>query len=530
MGESVHSRMAEPKTVRSEWISLLFASVIAICVFYVDTFTDIESAIATLYVITLLLSAELLATRGIVNLTAACVSLAVISYFVSHGLERDLPAALRLVVAVAALVITAVLISRNHRARLELIHYNSALQNSETRYRSIFEQSRVALWERDYTRLRQYFLQLKAQGVTDLKDYARDHPEFIPACIDMIPTVAANQAAMDLLGLGSMSNVTRAHTISMQRFISHNDMTFRDLMSAVFNGERQFEGKGSIYAEDGTTKMVLVTIGFPEDPESYDRVVVGMIDITDREMAQKALLDAHAELALASRAATAGALSASLAHELNQPLGAIVVNAQTLQRWLNREPPDVGAASRSAERIVRDSQRASEIIHNTRAILSQQEPTLELVSVPDLVLETKSMLENELERHEIEFSMEVAETVVPVSAVRVELQQVVINLITNAIQAIGEVADGRREIHVDISPGDDGMMSIRVRDTGPGMTDEVMEKLFKPFHSSKDTGLGMGLAICRTMMEARGGALTARNHPDGGAEFVITIPIEANDE
>lgn len=503
--------------------SVAVGVLLAVVVFYVDTFTDIHSALATLYVITLLLSAETLTERGTLLLTAACICLAIFAFLTAHGLDADLAAVLRLMVSIAALLITCALIVRNQRARLDLVKFNTALGASEARYRSIFEQSRVALWERDYSRARTLVMSLKADGIDDLRAYAKDNPGFVSHCMGLISTVAANAAAFALIGNAA---IYRGDTIG--RYLVPDDAKFLDLISAIFNGETHYEGKGTIASSDGVTKLVLLTVGFPEDVASFDRVIVGMIDITEREMAQKAMFEAHAELALASKAATVGALSASLAHELNQPLGAIVVNAQTLLRWLNREPPDLQAVGRSAERIVRDSQRASDIIHNTRSMLSRQAPIWEAVSLVDLVTETRSLLDNDLARHAIAFDLTAPDDIEPINAVRIELQQVVINLVTNAIQAMSDPAQRLRQILVSVSGNDDGSVSLRVRDTGPGMPDSVMQNLFKPFHSSKETGLGMGLAICRSMMEARGGSLTADNHVDGGAIFEMTIPREAS--
>ncbi|MGZ2385383.1 C4-dicarboxylate-specific signal transduction histidine kinase [Rhizobium brockwellii] len=316
----------------------------------------------------------------------------------------------------------------------------------------------------------------------------------------------------------------------MRRYIAQDDATFLELMVAIFNQESSFEGKGSIITSDGTTKLVLLTVGFPEDVANFNRVIVGMFDITERELAQKALFDAQAELALASRAATVGALSASLAHELNQPLGAIVVNAQTLQRWLDRDPPDLAAVSRSAERIVRDSRRASDIIQSTRLMLSERTPVLEPVSLADLVSETQALMEGELSRNRIAFETSEAPGMSNVSAVRIELQQVLINLITNAIQAMAATPEELRRILVSITPADDRGIRVGVRDSGPGMSADILEKLFKPFCTTKETGLGMGLAICRGMLEARGGSLTASNHTEGGALFEMIVPMEANHE
>lgn len=504
---------------------LSFAFALALTVFYLDTFTDIHSALATLYVITLLLSAETLTEKGTLLLTAVCVGLSTLSYAAAHGTDADLAAILRLAVAVAAILITCALIIRNHRARHDLLKSNVALQSSEERYRTIFEQSRVALWERDYSEVRALLMKLKTQGVVDLRAYVRDNPDFIANCIERIPTVAANAAALELLG-----NVSAQNAGTMRRYIAQDDATFLDLMVAIFENQSYFEGKGTIITSDGTNKLVLLTVGFPADVANFNRVIVGMFDITERELAQKALFEAQADLALASRAATVGALSASLAHELNQPLGALVVNAQTLQRWLDRDPPDLAAVSRSAERIVRDSQRASDIIQSTRSMLSERTPVLEPVSLADLVNETQSLMESELSRNRIKFETSEAPGISNVSAVRIELQQVLINLITNAIQAMAATPEELRRISVSINPADGHGVRVSVRDNGPGLSADILEKLFKPFCTTKETGLGMGLAICRGMLEARGGTLSAGNHVEGGALFEMIVPMEAAHE
>ncbi len=504
---------------------ITFAVALSATVFYLDTFTDIHSALATLYVITLLLSAETLTEKGTLLLTGICVSLSMFSYVTAHGLQGDMAAALRLTVAVAAMAITCALIIRNQRARLDLLRFNAALRSSEERYRTIFEQGRVALWERDYSKVRAMLMDLRAQGIVDLRAHARDNPNFIDGCIASVPTIAANAAALELLGIVDAQDVR-----SMRRYIAPDDTTFLELMVAIFENKRHFEGRGTVIAADGTNKMVLLTVGFPEDAANFNRVIVGMFDVTEREMTQKALFDAQAELALASRAATVGALSASLAHELNQPLGALVVNAQTLQRWLDRDPPDLAAVSRSAERIVRDSQRASDIIQSTRSMLGNHAPVIESVSLTQLVAETRALMESELLRNGVQFDIIADGDLPTVNAVRIELQQVLINLITNALQAMADTPETKRRIEVTIEAAEAQKVAIRVRDNGPGLDAHIRRNLFKPFCTTKETGLGMGLAICRSMLEARGSTLTARNHGDGGAEFEMIVPIEATHE
>ncbi len=523
MGSSVLLKLVNRRGTPSHEITLgLIALVLGATVFYVDAFTEIQSAIAVLYVIVLLLAAEILTRIGTTLLAVICTAFTLFAYFYSHGLGEDVPAQLRFAVSLAAITITCALILRNETARTGLIEANLHLRDSETRFRYIFEHSRIALWERDYSAVRAFLMSLKAEGVSDLKDYYRTNPSIIATCTGLIRTIAFNDAALELLG--HVADGLQSRT--MRRYIAPDDDTFLDLMNAVFRGERHFEGKGNLIAENGETRLVIMSMSFPEDPAAFNRVVVGMVDITQREMTQKALREAQDELARASRAATVGTLSASLAHELNQPLGAIVVNAQTLLRWLNREPPDLAAVHRSAERIIRDSQRASEIIHNTRSMLSHTDRTPEYVDLETLIEETRALMDHDFQRDMVSFEVERGEKAPSVKAIRIELQQVLINLVTNAVQAMQATAIDQRKILISLERKDDMFVSLSVRDFGPGISEEAMTKLFTPFFTTKPSGMGMGLSICRSTLEAGGGQLIAGNHPEGGAIFEMIIPIE----
>jgi C4-dicarboxylate-specific signal transduction histidine kinase len=176
---------------------------------------------------------------------------------------------------------------------------------------------------------------------------------------------------------------------------------------------------------------------------------------------------------------------------------------------------------------VRDSQRASDIIQSTRSMLGKHSPVVEPVSLADLISETHALMESELLRSRVVFETHAASDLRTVNAVRIELQQVLINLITNAIQAMADTPEELRRISVTIEPADSQGVRVSVRDSGPGLSAGILDKLFKPFCTTKETGLGMGLAICRGMLEARGGALTAGNHAEGGALFEMIVPIEA---
>jgi len=497
----------------------LSAFLLAGIVFYIDTFTQIEGAIAVLYVIATLLVSQIATRVGLLAAAILFALLALYSYVAAHSYELDLQALLRLIGALAALLVTTILLLKMENARLTLVSSNAALRASEARYRSIFDRTRVALWERDYSRLQAHLSELKSSGIKDIKAYAHEHADFVSDCIGLISVVDANEAAREMFGKGGAS------IGALRRSIVPGPDKFLNLLQTMMDGGRVFEDKVEVRTEDDEEKLVLLSITFPEDAAAFDRVVVSMVDVTQREMAMKALSEAQAELARASKAATIGAMSASLAHELNQPLGAIGVNAQTLLRWLDRDPPDAMAIRRSAERIIRDSQRASEIIQNTRGLLSHEEAKLEPLHVEELFRETLSLIEHDLQRTGTIVAVQ-AKEIPPVTAVKIELQQVLINLITNAIQAMEEATTEKRVITLSTDRIDEARICITVQDTGPGITEQMKDKLFSPFCTTKAFGMGMGLSICRSTIEARGGKLDGDNHPDGGAIFSMHLFIE----
>lgn len=520
------SSYAEGLHKRGNHLALgLAALTLALGVFYVDTFTDIEGAIAVLYTIVLLLAAEVTGRTGLIISGIACFVFTIVSYYATHGPEPDFQTTIRLAVAVAAILVTTLLILRNKSSREQLLASHTALQDSEERYRSIFDRTRVALFERDYSRLRHQMMKLKADGVTDVAAYAQLHPDFVTQCIHMATTVAANEAAFELLGTNK--NDTSVH----DALVLPQDYQFIPVLQALLDERRFFEDKSELRTQTGEEKLVLLSISFPADPAAFNRVVISMVDVTQRELAQKALVEAQAELTKASRAATVGALSASLAHELNQPLGAIMLNAQTVLRWLDRNPPDLSAVRRSAERIIRDSDRASEIMQNTRNMLNRAKRKVQQINLTDLVRETIALMEHDLQRSTTQVTIINNWRWPSIEGVRIELQQVMINLISNAIQAMEASSIPSKVITITIDRTDNGLALIGVRDNGPGIDQEVLKRLFMPFHTTKAAGMGMGLSISRSTIEASGGTLTGTNYITGGAEFELRLPIswEAHD-
>ncbi|KRA61209.1 hypothetical protein ASD89_04180 [Caulobacter sp. Root656] len=249
-------------------------------------------------------------------------------------------------------------------------------------------------------------------------------------------------------------------------------------------------------------------------------------DITARTLAEDDLNRARAELAHISRAAALSTLTASIAHEVSQPLAGILANGGASSRMLAMDPPNLDGARAAIQRTIRDGQRASEVIKRLRAMFARRPPSLEPVDLHEAAREVLALSASELQRRRVIVRTDFAEAFPPVQADRIQLQQVILNLILNAIDAM-ETVDGRpRELRI-ASRRADGQVMLDMRDVGQGIEPDNIDQLFDAFHTTKPEGMGIGLSISRSIIEAHGGRLSATPNPDGsGATFSFSIPCD----
>jgi C4-dicarboxylate-specific signal transduction histidine kinase len=250
----------------------------------------------------------------------------------------------------------------------------------------------------------------------------------------------------------------------------------------------------------------------------------------ERKHAEEARREAQAELARVSRVTTMGELTASLAHEVNQPIAAAVTNANTCLRWLTRDQPDLEEAREAASRIVKDATRAAGIISRVRLLFKKSTPQRELVDVNEAIREMIVLLRSEASRYNITVRMELAADLPRTMGDRVQLQQVLMNLIVNSIDAMKEV-DGARELAVKSQRTEKEEVLVSVSDTGVGLPPEQKEQIFNAFFTTKPHGTGMGLRISRSIVESHGGRLWAADNSPRGASFHFALPtkIEAKE-
>jgi PAS domain S-box-containing protein len=251
--------------------------------------------------------------------------------------------------------------------------------------------------------------------------------------------------------------------------------------------------------------------------------------ITERRRAEEAMRAMQAELAHANRVTTMGQLTASIAHEVNQPIAATVTNAQAALRWLSAQPPDLDEVGNSLRRIVEDGKRAGNVIGGIRALINKVPPRKDRFDLNEAILDMVTLTRSEMLKHGILPQTELAPALPKVKGDRTQLQQVILNLIVNAIEAMSSSYTRPNELGIRTEIDVTGAVLVTISDSGPGLGTEELEQVFQAFYTTKAKGMGMGLAICRSMVEAHGGRMWASNNESRGAVFRFTLPLEQDE-
>ncbi len=298
-------------------------------------------------------------------------------------------------------------------------------------------------------------------------------------------------------------------------------MHYTGMRAAIFYCSRPGSNEAAVNASVDQTNLALAVAGITFLILAFASVA----SLFERKRAEEALRQAQANLAHLSRVMTLGELTASISHEVSQPIAAIATNGQVCQRLLALETPRPDEMRAAVERIVRDANRASEVIQRIRALAKRSEPQMVSLDINDVIREAILLVQREVLSHGVSLRTELAFRLPPVLGDRVQLQQVVINLLINGVEAMAPITDRPREIVIRSQQHEGGQVLVAVLDSGIGLDSETAERLFSAFFTTKPSGMGMGLSISRSIIRAHGGRLWASPNPDHGAAFQFTVPI-----
>jgi len=386
--------------------------------------------------------------------------------------------------------------------------------------RSLIASLPIPLWDVDAQAAGRIFDRLRAEGVTDLDAHLRRHPDLVDLACEIVVVTEANRDAVELMGAADPSALLRpvSYLFSMAR------ETARRIMLAHFAGRRNHVEEAKIRTFDGRVRDVLFLVTFPVPGEQLDTTLLMMIDNTARLEAEARLRQIEADFSHAARLSTLGQMTASIAHEIKQPLSAILTNAETSLRWLAKPDPNLPKVRQLAERIAASAQLAADIIARIQDMAGKRQPRHGRLDLNDVIREALNFTRHDSEERSIRTRLDLAANLPPTIGERIQLQQVVVNLLVNSAQALEAVPPQEREIQVATYRADPGSAAFSIRDTGPGIPADDLERIFGGFYSTKAGGMGIGLTICQSIVAAHGGTITAGNLPGRGAEFRVVLP------
>ncbi len=470
--------------------SLLSSSLVllTLCIFIMDAWTELDIAIAVLYVVVILLSARVCTRSGVIAVGAVCCMLTLIAYAMSRPATFSAAALGQLLVSLAALGITAFLTLRNQAATNALLQREEALRRSQAFLAGTQRISRTGSFSFKPPEGQMHWSAEAAR--------IYGYPEHV------IPTIA----------------------LVRQRVLPEDAGLLLAAIEQGLRADGPVDIRYRLLLPGGELRYVHVLANLIRDDAGQHEYLGALIDVTAEMLAEQALHRSQTQLAHVTRVTTLGELAASIAHEVNQPLAAISANGEACLRWIARPQPDLDEASAAVRRMLAASGRAGAVIHRVRLLARKGDPRHVLLDLNEVAEETALLVKRELNSHNVVLVMELAPVLPAIRGDRVQLQQVIINLLINGMQAMENCVPGRALLKLRTAINDDGAPQLGVSDTGPGIGSEHVPQLFDAFFTTKEDGMGMGLPICRAIIEAHGGRIWAEARPAKGAMLQFSLP------
>lgn len=475
------------KLFMSDAMAWLAAIAVGSMIFITNSLLNMDVAPTLLYITLVFMSANIFSVPMFITVAVSCIGLLTVSFIVDEG-YRDQKLIAGFVRCLIALTTITLLALRSKRAsdslRRKEAFFLGAQKLSHTGSIGLIVDDHSVSWSEESARIFEYPL-------------------------DVTPTLA----------------LIRART--------HPDdwpIVERVFEKAALR-ENLIEVEHRLVMPDGRIKHVQMIANPLCNPHGRIEYVGALMDVTASRQAEEALFHSQAKLAHVTRVTSMGELAASIAHEINQPLAAVITSGESCKRWINRAEPNLEEARRSLDRIIQNSCRASEVIACIRALSRQSDVQRKTEVFDDIVSDSLTLMQHDTSNHQVRPHLHLGAAGAQVKGDRVQLQQVIINLIINACQAMANVHDRPRTLRILTSVQDNEAV-LEVADAGTGIAENILASLFDPFFTTKHNGLGMGLSICRSIIEFHGGRIWVSSTVGVGTQFLFAIPLTtlAHDE
>jgi PAS domain S-box-containing protein len=474
MSERPSRMMSRPTGLQ---VTLMLVGVAVI--FAIDTFAPLDIEIAVLYAVVVIASADFLGRRGILLVCAVCVLQTLLSFAIVHSEAFESGPVLRALIGLCAIGIATL----------------AALRNREA-----------------------------AEGLSDqaaLLDLTHD-AIFVRDSNDVI--TYWNAGAEELYGWPRKEAVGQKASALLKTKYPPSAGTEQ------FDDSSRWQGELIHTRRDGNEVWVASRWAVQRDERGRPMATMETnSDITEQKHAEDALHHARSQLEHVTRISTLGELTASIAHEVNQPLAAVVTNGEAGLRWLQRDEPNLEEVRAAVERTIGNGRRASEVIARLRALARKSNPSHTVLTLNDIVADVIPLVEREMLNNDVALRLDLEAPAPPVLGDRVQLAQVVINLVVNAIHAMSQIGGRRRLLSISsktsLEDSNSQLAVLEIQDTGTGIDPKIASNIFTAFHTTKADGMGMGLSISRTIVESHGGSISATSGDRWGALFKISLPV-----
>ncbi len=497
-----------------------FAAVmLATGIFCLDAFTRADLAVASFYVLVLLLAT--LGRRGarstvILTWGAACASLTLVGYGLFKWRGAPPTADVHLLISLTMLAVTTLLLLGGQNARVARVH-------GERRYRAVFDTLAVAIWEHDFTPVAEAVGRLRASGVSDLRRFLEENPAFVADMRRRVRITDVNATALTMMGVASRA----AFFSHLGDFLPETDESFADCIIAIDERRPLFQAETVVVPQVGEPRRVIIAFGLGPDA-CLDRVPGSVLDVTERRGLEAQVAQTREEIARVERTSALAAMSASIAHELNQPMSAIHSYSDAARRWAARTPPDLGEVTAALSGLSDAVTHARGVMQRVRSLVGEERLDAAAVDLAKVVSSTAALMRAEADKSGARIHL-VLPTDAPVwiRGDRILIKQMLVNLITNAVQAMEQIAAADRVVTLKLAC-DGGEAVLTISDRGPGWSKDADARVFGSFYTTKPHGMGLGLSISRATVERHGGEITLRNSDVGGAVVEVVLPVMAS--